>query len=111
MPHKDPEVRKLYQREYQRKNREYFREYLKNWRKVNPNKFAEYDKRYRATNYWRSKARNTLNYAVRSGKISRSEVCTDCGVKTMTHGHHPNHFKPLDVIWLCRKCHMKLHRK
>jgi hypothetical protein len=44
MPHKDPEARKAYLREYAKKNPSYER--VKKWKKDNPEKVAEANKRY-----------------------------------------------------------------
>lgn len=53
-------------------------------------------------------ARHLLQAAVRRGGIIRKD-CEHCGAKK-TDGHHSDYSKPLDVIWVCRPCHMKLHR-
>ena len=44
MPHKDPKARKEYQKAYAQKNKAYAR--VKAWRKNNPEKVAEQNKRY-----------------------------------------------------------------
>lgn len=44
MPHKDPEARRAYLREYAKKNPAYER--VKKWKKQNPEKVAEANKRY-----------------------------------------------------------------
>lgn len=56
--------------------------------------------------YW---ARMAFNLAVRSGKIIR-QPCSKCG-KPRAHGHHADYSKPLDVEWLCARCHGREHRK
>ena len=55
------------------------------------------------------KARRRFIYAVKTGKIIR-QSCERCGEKN-AQGHHPDYSKPLEVMWLCRKHHMELHRK
>ena len=46
-----------------------------------------------------------------SGKIKRPETCSVCGCKpNRIHGHHVNYYKPLDVVWVCSKCHAEIHR-
>lgn len=52
-------------------------------------------------------ARLFLNAAVLLGFVTRGP-CAQCG-KTPTDGHHHDYSKPLDVTWLCRSCHMRLH--
>ena len=38
-------------------------------------------------------------------------ACERCGSSNHLHRHHPNYNKPLFVIGLCRKCHIKEHVK
>jgi hypothetical protein len=47
MPHKDPEARKAYQREYAAKNRARAYQKVKEWRAANPDKVAAQHERYR----------------------------------------------------------------
>jgi hypothetical protein len=58
----------------------------------------------------RHRARRLLQGAVARGEIVRPKECQECGVGGRIDGHHPDYTKPLDVMWLCRRCHMKLHR-
>lgn len=44
----------------------------------------------------------------RRGVLS-SEPCQSCGAKN-AEMHHPDYSKPLSVEWLCRACHLSLHR-
>ncbi len=54
------------------------------------------------------KAQTALNNAVRDKRIKRCP-CAMCGATKNIHGHHKNYNRPLDVIWLCAKCHNRLH--
>ncbi len=56
----------------------------------------------------KARARAKLNYALRTGKITKSPC--RCG-KIKSEAHHSDYSKPLQVIWLCRTCHSNLHRK
>jgi hypothetical protein len=54
-------------------------------------------------------ARLALNNAVASGKIEKPHQCELCVERTLLHGHHIDYGRPLDVVWLCAKCHGKAH--
>lgn len=55
---------------------------------------------------------NQVQRAVRDGQIIKPDTCSDCGMNHKSlHGHHDDYAKPLDVIWLCPSCHIKLHHK
>jgi hypothetical protein len=60
------------------------------WIKRNPEKY---------------KAHYLLSNAVRDKRIIKPDLCEICGNKTRLHGHHTDYAKPLEVIWLCAKCH------
>lgn len=66
------------------------------------------------TRAWREKnpdayrAQIALNNAVRDGKVER-KPCEVCAQTSGAHAHHKDYAKPLDVIWLCARCHHRLH--
>lgn len=66
----------------------------------------EYDSAYRndPLNKVKIAARKIVGIAVSAGILIRMP-CTECG-DLETQAHHNDYFKPLDVEWLCRKCHM-----
>lgn len=54
-------------------------------------------------------ARLLLQSEVIKGNIKR-KPCEVCGILP-TEGHHEDYSKPLEVRWLCKSHHMKLHHK
>lgn len=55
------------------------------------------------------RARTALINAVRLGKIYRPPECSRCLKSGRVQGHHFDYSRPLDVIWLCQKCHTREH--
>ena len=43
------------------------------------------------------------------GLMKKRIRCESCGSKRFVEAHHPNYLRPLNVMWLCRKCHRKWH--
>lgn len=48
---------------------------------------------------------------LKDGGLVRPSTCTACGAPCKPDGHHTDYRKPLDVTWLCRKCHQAEHRR
>jgi hypothetical protein len=48
--------------------------------------------------------------AITRGDLPKVSTCTceDCKVQAQDY-HHEDYSKPLDVVPLCRKCHIKRH--
>ena len=53
----------------------------------------------------KTKARNTLNKAIRDGRLKRPDRCSRCGKQGLIEAHHADYSKPLEVEWLCTICH------
>ena len=83
------------------------REYMRRARKSNPSKFRRREllfSRQRPKNE-KTKAREILNVAVKSGRIIKPTNCSKCGKLRKVTAHHNDYFKPLEVRWLCYECH------
>jgi len=63
-------------------------------------------------------AHNLVETACSSGVLQRPSACEKCGSaagkmkdgRTNIHAHHDDYNKPLDVRWLCQKCHHDWHK-
>jgi hypothetical protein len=53
----------------------------------------------------RKRARGMISSAVASGRLTR-KPCICCGHPN-SQAHHEDYAKPLEIKWLCRKCHRK----
>ena len=103
------ECAKAYQRNRSRKNpkvQEYDRQRASLPHRVDLR--ARTAKRWRTQNPERYKAQTVVGNAIRDGKLKK-EACFFCGTDTGVHAHHHDYEKPLDVTWLCPKCHHRLH--
>lgn len=57
----------------------------------------------------RKLVRDITSRAIRDGTLVRPEKCEYCGCNGKIEAHHRDYGKPLEVIWVCRKCHGAFH--
>lgn len=55
----------------------------------------------------KSNCRSYANVYQKRGKLIKKN-CLICNSE-ISEKHHENYDKPLEIIWLCRNCHIKLH--
>lgn len=72
----------------------------------------EQESRYQQLSYLRRDpiklaARRAVTNAITTGKLTKLPCA--CG-STDVEAHHPDYSKPLDVTWMCNKCHRKSMR-
>lgn len=72
---------------------------------------------YRGGSASDDEAQNVLELAIKRGQIVRPGRCEKCGSvdsfrdgRSAIQGHHTDYNKPLDVMWLCQKCHHEWHK-
>lgn len=58
---------------------------------------------------FRHKARWQVRREIAAGRLCR-EPCEVCSAP-VTHAHHDDYGKPLDVRWLCAECHREWHKR
>ncbi len=72
---------------------------------------------YRGGERWDDKAQNLCEKAIAKGVLTPQscECCGDYGKmkdgRNKVHAHHDDYNKPLDVRWLCQKCHHEWHKQ
>ena len=96
-------------REWARKNRDRSRERRRLVVAADPAAESARQRGYREANLDKCAARDAVNNAVKRGDIVPG-ACSRCPEKK-AEAHHPDYEKHLDVVWLCRRCHRKLHRE
>ena len=74
-------------------------------------KYMTQKKEWAEKNKIKVSAQRKVQRAVRMGLIKKPKFCERCGSDKLIQGHHHDYTKPLDVIWLCYKCHQQEHKK
>ena len=87
------------------KNRDHILEVNKKWRRRNPDKSYAISKNQTLRHPEKRKARKAVYYAIKVGKLIKPDVCSHCFKKKKVESHHEDYSKPLEVWWLCKKCH------
>ena len=67
--------------------------------------------KYRGSPAYRQKARARwlVGAWIRRGKLVRGP-CVDCG-SLLSEAHHADYSKPLEIEWVCHRCHVRRHRR
>ena len=64
----------------------------------------EKQRKHRAENPLKYKARTAVGNAIRDGRLKR-KPCVYCESEERVQAHHKDYSKPLEVVWVCFKCH------
>lgn len=78
-----------------------------NWRGGVSAGAYRYTKRFRERYPEKARAHDKVRRALEAGTLVR-QPCEMCGAEK-AHAHHDDYERPLDVRWLCRRCHNGLH--
>lgn len=90
---------------HQEQRRETIKRYYRNHKEQEAKRQVEYIK----NNHGKYKAHQLVRRAVSKGEL-KPQPCEVCGAEK-AHAHHDDYSKPLEVRWLCHKCHMIHHAK
>jgi len=82
------------------RNRERVNFLKKRWEEKNKSYHNKYNKKYN-----KSKQLKARNKSDRFIKIPERKLCEECKVNLVVEKHHEDYNKPLEVVFLCRKCH------
>lgn len=68
-------------------------------------------RRWKRANRIKENAHKAVARAIKANKLDKPTTCFKCSNNDKIEGHHPDYTKPLDVVWLCKPCHIDHHRK
>lgn len=99
-----------YNHEHYLKNKKHYNEQSKIWWGKNKDKAAQSNKEWRKNNPEKCNAHNKTR-SLRERKNWTSEKCALCDSNIDICIHHENYNLPYSIIFLCRTCHNKIHRR
>ena len=97
-------------RKWREKNRERDNATHKKWKILNKEAFELSRKKTleKFNKEWRIGIRRSCINLIRRGNV-RPDICSMCWRWWHIHAHHPDYNKPLEVIFICSKCHWAVH--
>lgn len=73
-------------------------------------KGREATRAWQAADPRRAHCHREVKKAIREGRLERPDDCSVCGpTDYQIDAHHEDYDKPLEIMWLCRRCHTRLH--
>jgi len=74
-------------------------------------KYGKENNFYRGGSTFSARVHDVTERAVEKGVLIRKTHCGKCGSTDNIESHHKDYNLPLDVDWLCHKCHFEWHKK
>jgi hypothetical protein len=89
-------------------------EYNRRWRSANREKVSAWGTRGQGSRGQqvapeKRRAHWAVDNAVRRGHIARPDRCSLCDSVAKVQAHHADYSKPMEITWLCQRCHQRLH--
>jgi ribosomal protein S27AE len=53
------------------------------------------------------RAKSAVQHAIRTGRLTRPDTCEQCSGSGPIEAAHADYGRPLEVRWLCQKCHRR----
>ena len=98
-------------KKYRQENKEKIKIYNQEWRKKNPEKVKEVSKRTSKKYLKNHPEIAKAHKLTQKFKIPKGELCSNCKINKAIEKHHPDYSKPRHIMFLCRECHYKIHRR
>jgi hypothetical protein len=101
-----------YHKQWIKKNSAKSASMVSRWRRENPEKYNAQIKRYQEANKEKIRAYRKFRKALKAGILHRPKYCEQCGKAGRIDAHHHKGYDfPLEVLWLCRQCHVDKHQE
>jgi hypothetical protein len=123
-----------YCKNYQKNNKEIVNQRHRKWWSENGEKYLEKRQNYYANlpeekkekirkrallnrktyiekNLYKEKARAAVSYALKNKWIIKPTTCSKCNMEKKIEAHHSDYAKAFDIIWVCKKCHVAIHKE
>jgi len=78
------------------------------WRGGISKEHSRYKNLFRQRHPEKALAHDAVRRAIEARRLIPGP-CAHCGCTKRIHGHHTDYSKPLQVIWLCKPCHIQEH--
>jgi transposase-like protein len=110
--HRDKNIEKIREYDKSRMNRPERVKARKDYIKTEAGKKAKQKAQVNYKNKYPLKyaAHVVTRNAIRDGNLKKMFACSVCSSQEKVEAHHDDYTKPLDVRWLCEKCHKEWHR-
>lgn len=84
------------------------------WASANRKRKNATDLAWKRRNRIKARAHAAVRRALKTGELVKPEACGCCGAGPYSapflEAHHVNYRRPLDVRWLCKRCHAAHHQ-
>lgn len=104
-----PEIRLKWSRKWNRENRGKLAKAMREYHARKRDKTLERLRQVNAEHPERARAYATVLHALKTGRLKKPSQCQACGQTKTVQAHHDDYSKRLEVKWLCRECHAKVH--
>ena len=95
--------------EYRKKHAEYYRKWYAKYGRKRAKNYSEIINLWAKINPESARISHLVQYAIKVGKIKKSNICETCKEKRKLVAHHEDYNFPFKINWLCYSCHKNLH--
>lgn len=110
----DKKSAREYSNEHYKNYSERIKENVKRYKETYPERVLETRLKTAKKNPTKINARRCVEAALISGALVKPHICSGCGcpdTKRRVEAHHAYYSDPLNVIWLCPKCHWRMDER